>query len=830
MNSYLLIYVLKLFVRTLICVGTSGQQRSSSGGMKVGETSSKASTARDWTGKSNKDAYGGNKQFQQKSMAPTAPIAPTVDTYAIENAVTMENTAAAVNKASAGDPTLSSNIIHNSLHQHQQDPLSGADGGGGGGGGGGGYGYNSKRNFPYTAAVAVDAAREMSTGEYNTNNNVNNCSNGRNNADEIPSTYAVDYGTIRRSSCDLSNNGSGSSSTAGYQARTSSCDLSNNGSGSSSTAGYQARTSSAIPFAAQVSVDENTLHKQQSLEDSRRDAKTVANGVSVASSAPSDSCLPPHREFQYSYSSHSTTDSQVAAIVPAVSFSCSAGVAGAAEQYNGHSSSSSSKKAYGAPTAPGSTYPPAASKSASMPLGGAPVTVSSALTPAPAPASAYGPTPALTLASSPAPAPAAKGPAPLAPEVLARIEANRQAALAKLHAAKQLKLQQQQQHGMSSTIASSTYFATPSTGTYAGTSVSNGIGAMGVVAVPTAAPKIAVATIGAEAVGVTMRMASPMANMPPSILRAPTSEKAFVAPQLPAADCASGNAAAYVMSKPIDTCTGGSHTFTTGKGKSLLVSDARVQQAEALLNVGVSAIQQPVPQRPLSSTFSAPVRSAVVNAPPVSVSVSVSAPISTTTSAAPSSAFPPAVVVGALQPSAPYNIMLNSTNTSNGNSANASATLFFDGDSLGNPGKGGSSYQLFAPNGRTICQNPVLIPNDCTKNQAEYVGVIHGMEAAARCGVRELKVFGDSELVVKQLLGVFPVRNPALQPLHHRAQQLRNRFIYVQLQWVPKDKNTAADALARYAMHYTKTNNSSFASSDTLHNSKMCIPEVAEWF
>jgi ribonuclease HI len=129
------------------------------------------------------------------------------------------------------------------------------------------------------------------------------------------------------------------------------------------------------------------------------------------------------------------------------------------------------------------------------------------------------------------------------------------------------------------------------------------------------------------------------------------------------------------------------------------------------------------------------------------------------------------------------------------------ATLFFDGGSLGNPGKGGAGYQLFADNGRTIKESAVRMNGTSTNNQAEYVGLIHGLTAALHSGVQELTVYGDSEVVIKQMLGQYQVKNPVLIDLHQRAVVLRQQFRRVTLQWIPREKNGGADALSKKAMH-----------------------------
>lgn len=150
--------------------------------------------------------------------------------------------------------------------------------------------------------------------------------------------------------------------------------------------------------------------------------------------------------------------------------------------------------------------------------------------------------------------------------------------------------------------------------------------------------------------------------------------------------------------------------------------------------------------------------------------------------------------------------------------------LYFDGGSLGNPGVGGAGYLLFP--GCTVppheagyasdappTQAAVRMDGVCTNNQAEYAGLIHGLHAAQRLGVRELYVFGDSELVVKQMRGEYRVKNPVLQDLYTRAAELSKKVGTVHFAWIDRQKNAHADALSKRAM-----------------NQKDSAEEAADWF
>jgi ribonuclease HI len=88
----------------------------------------------------------------------------------------------------------------------------------------------------------------------------------------------------------------------------------------------------------------------------------------------------------------------------------------------------------------------------------------------------------------------------------------------------------------------------------------------------------------------------------------------------------------------------------------------------------------------------------------------------------------------------------------------------------------------------------------CTNNVAEYRSLIAGLGAAARHGVTEVTVRMDSELVVRQMLGQYKVKNEGLKPLHQEARQACVRVGVVRFESVPRDDNGRADALVNEAL------------------------------
>lgn len=126
------------------------------------------------------------------------------------------------------------------------------------------------------------------------------------------------------------------------------------------------------------------------------------------------------------------------------------------------------------------------------------------------------------------------------------------------------------------------------------------------------------------------------------------------------------------------------------------------------------------------------------------------------------------------------------------------AAVHIDGAARGNPGP--AAYAL-------VLRRPGLPPIEeaepigkATNNVAEYTALVRALEVAAEAGVRELTVFSDSELLVKQMNGEYRVKNADLQDLYAEAQQLRKRFDRVTLSHVRRAQNPDADRLCNEAL------------------------------
>lgn len=126
-------------------------------------------------------------------------------------------------------------------------------------------------------------------------------------------------------------------------------------------------------------------------------------------------------------------------------------------------------------------------------------------------------------------------------------------------------------------------------------------------------------------------------------------------------------------------------------------------------------------------------------------------------------------------------------------------TIFFDGGSRGNPGPAACAFVILDAGGDVLDRKGVFLGTR-TNNQAEYMGLILGMERALENGLQEAVIKGDSELVIRQMAGEYKVRSAGLKPLHRRARKLQERFRSLSFLHVRRELNTDADALLNMAL------------------------------
>ena len=122
-----------------------------------------------------------------------------------------------------------------------------------------------------------------------------------------------------------------------------------------------------------------------------------------------------------------------------------------------------------------------------------------------------------------------------------------------------------------------------------------------------------------------------------------------------------------------------------------------------------------------------------------------------------------------------------------------------DGGARGNPGPAGYGVVINNESGKKIATLSQYLGHQ-TNNFAEYQGLIAALEYALEHGPKALKLISDSELLVRQIKGIYKVKNPVLQDLHARAKELIAQLDWFSIGHALREHNQEADRLANEAM------------------------------
>ena len=125
--------------------------------------------------------------------------------------------------------------------------------------------------------------------------------------------------------------------------------------------------------------------------------------------------------------------------------------------------------------------------------------------------------------------------------------------------------------------------------------------------------------------------------------------------------------------------------------------------------------------------------------------------------------------------------------------------LYIDGASRGNPGRAGAGVWMTIGKGRKLVEISRYLGHK-TNNEAEYWALLLGLREAKRLGGKSVHVFTDSELIERQVKGVYRVKNLNLKDLHKMVAQNLKEFSSFDIQSVPREQNQEADRLANQAI------------------------------
>jgi len=120
--------------------------------------------------------------------------------------------------------------------------------------------------------------------------------------------------------------------------------------------------------------------------------------------------------------------------------------------------------------------------------------------------------------------------------------------------------------------------------------------------------------------------------------------------------------------------------------------------------------------------------------------------------------------------------------------------LYTDGGSRGNPGKAGTGSILFDEHMFLLDFTGFAYPR-LTNNQAEYNALLAGLEIALKNKITELTCYLDSELIVKQINGIYKVKDEKIKAIFPQLKLLIDGFVKIRFIHIPRENNKFADKL-----------------------------------
>jgi len=133
-------------------------------------------------------------------------------------------------------------------------------------------------------------------------------------------------------------------------------------------------------------------------------------------------------------------------------------------------------------------------------------------------------------------------------------------------------------------------------------------------------------------------------------------------------------------------------------------------------------------------------------------------------------------------------------------------SIHTDGGSRGNPGHSGFGFVVYCPKGDILHQGSQYLGIK-TNNEAEYAGLLSALTWLKSYSqdhpVFSVDFFMDSELIVRQVQGVYKVKAGNLLPIFNSVRSILSDFSFpVKFTHVLRDKNKIADQLANLAMDH----------------------------
>lgn len=151
----------------------------------------------------------------------------------------------------------------------------------------------------------------------------------------------------------------------------------------------------------------------------------------------------------------------------------------------------------------------------------------------------------------------------------------------------------------------------------------------------------------------------------------------------------------------------------------------------------------------------------------------------------------------------------------------AAVTIYTDGGSRGNPGPAAAGFVLLDRAGRQLYAMGEFI-GTATNNIAEYTALLRAVGRAKQLKAQRLRIFSDSELMVRQITGQYKVKNPNIKVIHSECMKLLGEFESWSIQHFGRDENTLADELVNRALD--KKGNVEEKSDKDLNSTRQAEP------
>lgn len=129
--------------------------------------------------------------------------------------------------------------------------------------------------------------------------------------------------------------------------------------------------------------------------------------------------------------------------------------------------------------------------------------------------------------------------------------------------------------------------------------------------------------------------------------------------------------------------------------------------------------------------------------------------------------------------------------------------FFIDGASSGNPGDSGVGV-VMCDRDKNKIQTFKKYIGEATNNVAEYIALIIALQEAIKSRVRDVEIYSDSELLVRQVQGIYKVRDGRLKQFYAIFENLSEYFKNFSIEYIEREKNKEADKLATQAAREKK--------------------------